>query len=772
MTLAEAIGRYDELIRLGHSNAAVISLVKWLGANGDRPVFDQPSRIVHHLIARELADIARGTVEELDEIPGYWDFLIGETARHAGMHGTAQEYLGKAYQESRTADNLRWRDALENDYANLMIHIYSESGQRDEARRWLDTLFRNNLATGPRKALSLADALVTYAKQFGTAGIDSYTADVSARLTQGGHDPARVEFEEKAQYFLAAVDLSLACSDAKLMKHAERQIGDVLAGQVPPTFEAALRRARVNCLISLGRTVEVRAELERITFMQDQHTGSAAVFEFPFYPDLSEDSGISAVCAALDAGEFTLALDMIEQGRLRVLEKLRIRIDADTYVTSIDAGHPRKEPDCEPPGSQDDVHDYDEQSVQRGALMRIIQLYRRYTGETQKFSLPVEAWDKVFRKIDREDILEAARICGVLVYQIVHRNRLRMIVVTGDEVLSVGPVDLPTPVEAAGGIGDVVDAMGYAWSEGLATWSEAEDQAGRLMPVLIPVGERPELACLSEEILETESAGTGISLEHGLFQAPSVRFVGTRLLSPRPLEHPTNVLHIGDASNTLLGPWLEAAVLASMPSLDSARSLMNEQAHADEFRRAAAAASVIVASCHGAYSADELLGTSLGIGADGLSVGEMVASGSLGDIEMLFLASCEMGRRTEDRYEREAVSFSNAALVAGCSYVVAPVLPVNDLVSALIVTRFCANLRRLGPVGAYRYAMDKVRSLSDRDFAADVEGLWRTLKASEFATMMPWPVAAIEGIFQRQCDEAIRKQAWHSVTFFISCNAA
>ena len=30
---------------------------------------------------------------------------------------------------------------------------------------------------------------------------------------------------------------------------------------------------------------------------------------------------------------------------------------------------------------------------------------------------------------------------------------------------------------------------------------------------------------------------------------------------------------------------------------------------------------------------------------------------------MLFLASCEMGRRTENRYEREAVSFSNAALV-------------------------------------------------------------------------------------------------------------
>ena len=34
---------------------------------------------------------------------------------------------------------------------------------------------------------------------------------------------------------------------------------------------------------------------------------------------------------------------------------------------------------------------------------------------------------------------------------------------------------------------------------------------------------------------------------------------------------------------------------------------MNEQAHADEFRRAATAASVIVASCHGAYDADELL---------------------------------------------------------------------------------------------------------------------------------------------------------------------
>ena len=244
------------------------------------------------------------------------------------------------------------------------------------------------------------------------------------------------------------------------MKHAERQIGEVLARQVPPTFEAALRRARVNCLISLGRTVEVRAELERITFMQDQHAGSATVLEFPFYPDLSEDSAVSAVCAALDAGEFTLALDMIEQGRLRVLEKLRIRIDADTYVTSMDARHPRKEPDSEPPGFHDGAHNNDEQAAQGHALMRVSQLYRRYTGETQKFILPVEAWDKVFRKIERTDIMEAARICGVLVYQIVHRNRLRMIVVTGDEVLSVGPVDLPTPAEAAGETGDVADAMG------------------------------------------------------------------------------------------------------------------------------------------------------------------------------------------------------------------------------------------------------------------------------------------------------------------------
>ena len=201
MTLAEAIERYDDLIRLGHPDAAVISLVQWLGANDNRLDLEQPARILHHFIARELADVARGTVEELDEIPGYWDFIVGITARQAGLHGIAQEYLGKAYQESRTADNPRWRDALENDYANLMVHVYSESGERDEARRWLDTLFGNNLTTGPGNGPSLADALTTFARKFGAAGIESYTADVSARLTQGGHNPARVESEEKARIF-------------------------------------------------------------------------------------------------------------------------------------------------------------------------------------------------------------------------------------------------------------------------------------------------------------------------------------------------------------------------------------------------------------------------------------------------------------------------------------------------------------------------------------------------------------------------------------------
>ncbi len=69
---------------------------------------------------------------------------------------------------------------------------------------------------------------------------------------------------------------------------------------------------------------------------------------------------------------------------------------------------------------------------------------------------------------------------------------------------------------------------------------------------------------------------------------------------------------------------------------------------------------------------------------------------------MLFLASCETGRRLDAHHEREALSFSNAALVSGCRHVVAPILPVDDLLSAVVVADFCQRLPETDALTAYQ----------------------------------------------------------------------
>jgi hypothetical protein len=165
-----------------------------------------------------------------------------------------------------------------------------------------------------------------------------------------------------------------------------------------------------------------------------------------------------------------------------------------------------------------------------------------------------------------------------------------------------------------------------------------------------------------------------------------------------------------------------------------------------------------------------LLSTSLGIGAKGVSVEDLVTSGSLANIDMLFLASCEMARRSGHVYERESISFANAALVSGCQFVVAPVLPVNDLVTAVLVAEFCRSLRELGSVDAYRVAIGKVRSLSRDQFIEGVNQLWETLKMSEFAQVMPWPLWVVEKILLQRRDEAAEHQVWRSSTFLISAS--
>jgi CHAT domain-containing protein len=281
------------------------------------------------------------------------------------------------------------------------------------------------------------------------------------------------------------------------------------------------------------------------------------------------------------------------------------------------------------------------------------------------------------------------------------------------------------------------------------------------------VGDRPELACLSDGALDSEAMRHGIQVDEGLFHAPSIRFMNIAAEASTGDIRQIKLLHIGDASNTLIGPWMEAAILASIPSLD-VHSLLGAEASIDKFSESLMGVSIVIASCHGLYDDGGLLDTSMTIGAEGLSVADVAASRSLSNVEMLFLASCEMGRRSGSVYERESVSFSNAALVAGCRYVVAPILPVNDFVSAVLVSEFCQRVSALGIVHAYRAAVKKLEELTAEDFTRKVYDMWFQLKSSPLSATMPWPPAAIDQILPGLIDNALRGEMWRRHTFLFS----
>jgi len=136
---------------------------------------------------------------------------------------------------------------------------------------------------------------------------------------------------------------------------------------------------------------------------------------------------------------------------------------------------------------------------------------------------------------------------------------------------------------------------------------------------------------------------------------------------------------------------------------------------------------------------------------------------------MLFLASCEMGRRLDERHERESVSFSNAALVSGCRYVVAPALPVNDLMSAVVVDEFSRRLRSRDSALAYQEALTAVRTMTRTDLSDRVYAMWTLLRESSLAKEMPWPVKGVDRVLERAVVRAFAPRA-KLPTFCISKN--
>jgi len=168
---------------------------------------------------------------------------------------------------------------------------------------------------------------------------------------------------------------------------------------------------------------------------------------------------------------------------------------------------------------------------------------------------------------------------------------------------------------------------------------------------------------------------------------------------------------------------------------------------AAEFRHHLAWAPVMVASCHGIIDAADLLGSAVGLGARSLRL-EDVATSDLASVDLLFLAAYEMGLGYFSDHERETLSFANASLVGGSRYPVVPALPVNDLVSALLVREFAARAATTSPPLAYHTTLEAIQRLTRAEFRARVLHMWESLRTSALAQRLPWPAAALDPVIK------------------------
>jgi hypothetical protein len=738
----EVCAHHDEQ---GRTEEAVITLLEWLLVNNGRPIHDGRARSRQCIVAVALDEYVHASEVFSGPVKMTARYAAGESARHAGVRDIARQRLSLAYEEARSSPKPPIpADAIECDYAVLMIESAADTGNRADALRWLRLLFHNPVARSPLGAIHLAQAVMVVVREFGPDDI----ADEAAIAIRALRDAAAVENYPHPDIALMVpawqAELLIATGDTASLP----ALLPVLAGLVrvaPPAYEAAIRQIRVGALVALGDVDGVRAELDRLAFLQDEEIGATTQFDNLPYADHFGAAQLMAAAAAADAQDVESAVDVLEQGRLRLLRRLRAGIEAADTSSGVAV-------DPEPADFWGVLAAAAEDEAAAG------------------FGVAIEDWKHVFQDIGVDRVVAAADRSGVVAYQFVHAARLRMIyLVHGRSAFMVGPLDVADLDLFGEDSQDLLLTLGKSWGSAIATCVSRGFPPENLSPILIPAGERSELAVLNDLAF-----GVAAQIELGeprlLNHLPSVRFAEPREKEVAAPAGPVRLLHVGDASNTLLGPWLEAAGLREVAGLD-VLSLLGADSTEATFRRHLLDVSVIVASCHGAHSQGGLLGSSLMVGAEGLSVLDIATKHSLAHIDMLFLASCEMGRRLDEHHERESVSFSNAALVSGCRHVVAPILPVNDLLSAVVVDEFCRRLPADGSVLAFQKALAAVRAMTRTDLADRVHALWERLRESPLAERMPWPVSSAARVLERSVARVFVPGA-RMPTFCISSSGA
>lgn len=204
-----------------------------------------------------------------------------------------------------------------------------------------------------------------------------------------------------------------------------------------------------------------------------------------------------------------------------------------------------------------------------------------------------------------------------------------------------------------------------------------------------------------------------------------------------PAWSPGRVLHIGDWSGTLVGPWIEAAYCRSV--LGDRAVIVRPGAAPASAEADSPEPELLIVSAHGYYAGSGAYGR-LAFGSTEAGVHEM-ARRSFARPRCALLASCEVGMGHSELDELNGVSIPAVLLHIGVEQVLSPVTAVHDLVSCVLVTRTLAAMA--GSASAPEAMATAIAELRDWR-AADLDDWWAELfehySRSEIAEQAPWPL--------------------------------
>ena len=196
-------------------------------------------------------------------------------------------------------------------------------------------------------------------------------------------------------------------------------------------------------------------------------------------------------------------------------------------------------------------------------------------------------------------------------------------------------------------------------------------------------------------------------------------------------------MHVGDWTGTLIGPWFEAAM--ARDALGGLARCLNPGSLEDHGEQLLRRRDALIVSSHGYYAG----GVDGRFGEVAVGTGEMgvadIAVGRFGAPRVAVLAACDSGVNYTHLSENNGTSVPSMLLHSGVELVLAPVSPVDDLVSALLVTGYIHLIRRgTDAVQAAELALNRCHEMSLPDLESWLGQTIDAFEKSEFKAFSPW----------------------------------